>query len=208
MAEARATVPEFSIRMEVDMERCVEMRARLAAIADPVPSYNDMIVKACAIALREHPRVNGAYAGDRLELFGRVNVGIAIAAPDTLVVATIFDADRKGLGTIAREARDLALGVRRHTVEPGQLDGGTFTVSNLGMHGVTEFEAVINPPQAAILAVGAVRPMPVARGGEVVVRHVMAVTLACDHRILYGADAARFLARIRDLLEEPSGLAL
>jgi pyruvate dehydrogenase E2 component (dihydrolipoyllysine-residue acetyltransferase) len=136
-----------------------------------------------------------------------VNVGVAVAAPDALVVPTVFDADRKSLREIARETRALAERVRAGTVTPPELSGGTFTVSNLGMYGVTDFTAVINPPQAAILAVGALAPRPVVHDGTLVARHTMGVTLACDHRILYGADAAEFLARIRALLEQPLALA-
>jgi pyruvate dehydrogenase E2 component (dihydrolipoamide acetyltransferase) len=168
-----------------------------------VPSFNDMIVKACAVALGEFPRANGAYRDGRFELYSRVNVGIAVAAQDSLVVPTIFDADRKSLGDIAREASALAAKVRSGSVTPPELSGGTFTVSNLGMYGVTEFNAVINPPQAAILAVGAMEPRAVVHEGEIAARHRMTVSLSCDHRILYGADAARFLARVRALLEQP-----
>jgi pyruvate dehydrogenase E2 component (dihydrolipoamide acetyltransferase) len=207
MAESKATVPEFTLRSEIDMEACVQLRAELKALGGEVPSYNDMVVKASALALREFPRANGSYRDGRFELHSRVNVGVAVAAPDALVVPTVFDADRKSLREIARETRALAERVRAGTVTPPELSGGTFTVSNLGMYGVTDFTAVINPPQAAILAVGALAPRPVVRDGGLVARHTMGVTLACDHRILYGADAAEFLARIRALLEQPLALA-
>jgi pyruvate dehydrogenase E2 component (dihydrolipoamide acetyltransferase) len=207
MAESKATVPEFELRSEVDMEACVELRSELKALGGDVPSYNDMVVKAAALALREFPRANGSYRDGRYELHGRVNVGVAVAAPDALVVPTVFDADRKSLREVARETRALAERVRAGSVTPPELSGGTFTVSNLGMYGVTDFTAVINPPQAAILAVGALAQRPVVRDGALVARHTMNVTLACDHRILYGADAAQFLARIRDLLERPLALA-
>jgi pyruvate dehydrogenase E2 component (dihydrolipoamide acetyltransferase) len=133
---------------------------------------------------------------------------VAVAAQDSLVVPTVFDADRKGLGEIARDTRALAERVRAQTVTPPELSGGTFTVSNLGMYGISNFTAVINPPQAAILAVGELAPRAVVRDGQVVVRATMSVTLACDHRILYGAPAAEFLARIKALLEQPIALAL
>ncbi len=210
MAESKATVPEFAISTTVDMEGCVGLRGQLKALAPEggaVPSYNDMVVKACALALREFPRANASYKDGRFELYSRVNVGVAVAADDALVVPTVFDADRKSVSEIAREARALAERVRAGAITPPELGGGTFTVSNLGMFGVTSFQAVINPPQAAILAVGAMEQRAVVREGEIVARHVMDVTLACDHRILYGADAARFLARIRALLEQPLALA-
>ena len=211
MAESKATVPEFTIATDVDMEGAVELRKQLKAAAESVsgavPSYNDMVVKASALALREYPRANGSYKDGHFELYSRVNVGVAVAAQEALVVPTVFDADRKSLGEIARDTRTLAERVRANAVTPPELSGGTFTVSNLGMFGVTEFSAVINPPQAAILAVGKMEPRAVVRDGEIVARNIMTITLVCDHRILYGADAAEFLARIRALLEHPIALA-
>ena len=211
MAESKATAPHFYLQTEIEMTRCFEARARLKAAAaegEVVPSFNDLVVKACAIALTEFPRANGAYRDGKWELYSRVNVGIAVAAADALVVPTIFDADRKGLRQIATEARALADRVREQKISPPELSGGTFTVSNLGMYGVTNFHAVINSPQAAILAVGAITDTPVVRDSEITTAKLMGVTLACDHRILYGADGAEFLARVRALLEEPLGLAL
>jgi pyruvate dehydrogenase E2 component (dihydrolipoamide acetyltransferase) len=211
MAESKATAPHFYLEAEVDMSRAVEARTRIKAAAgegDVVPSFNDMVVKACARALREHPRANGAYRDGRFELYSRVNVGIAVAGQDALVVPTVFDADRKGLRQIAEESRALAGRVRDGQITPPELSGATFTVSNLGMYGIDSFSAVINPPQAGILAVGAIDERPVSRNGEVATAHLMRVNLACDHRILYGADGAEFLARIRTLLEEPLSLAL
>ncbi|HWM64016.1 MAG TPA: dihydrolipoamide acetyltransferase family protein [Solirubrobacterales bacterium] len=211
MAESKATAPHFYLRAEVDMSLAVEGRARLKAAAGEgsvVPSFNDMVVKACALALREHPRANGAYRDGRFELYSRVNVGVAVAARDALVVPTLFDADRKGLRQLATESRALAQRVRDGEITPPELSGATFTVSNLGMYGIDGFSAVINPPQAAILAVGAITERPVVRDGEISTAHLMQVDLACDHRILYGAQGAEFLARIRTLLEEPLSLAL
>ena len=211
MAESKATAPHFYLTAEVDMSRAVDARTRIKAAAkdgDVVPSFNDMVVKACALALREFPRANGAYRDGRVEEYSRVNVGVAVAARDALVVPTVFDADAKGLRQIATDTRALAGRVREGTITPPELSGGTFTVSNLGMFGVSSFSAVINPPQAAILAVGSIDDVPVVRDGEIVPGKRMSVTLACDHRILYGADGAQFLARVRDLLEEPVFLAL
>jgi pyruvate dehydrogenase E2 component (dihydrolipoamide acetyltransferase) len=255
MAESKATIPDFTLQADVDMQRCVELRTELKRLSQPaeggggssqlggsddaseqrsvdsqagVPTYNDMVVKACAIALREYPRANGSYRDGRFELHSRVNVGVAVAVDpedplhSALVVPTVFDADSKSLGEIARETRALAERVRNGSITPPELSGGTFTVSNLGMYGVvSSFTAIINPPQAAILAVGAVSPRAVVsgeRGGgkrrrktdgsRIIACHTMTVTLSCDHRILYGADAALFLARIRELLEEPAALTL
>jgi pyruvate dehydrogenase E2 component (dihydrolipoamide acetyltransferase) len=213
MAESKATVPHFYLQMEIAMAEAVQVREQLKQIVRegmPTPTFNDMIVKACAIALREFPRANGAYRDGKVELYSRVNVGIAVAARDALVVPTIFDADRKSLGEIAVESRELAGKVRDGNVTPPELSGGTFSVSNLGMYGIENFAAVINPPQAALLAVGALERKPVVEkdSGRIVARHMMGVTLACDHRILYGADGAQFLGRVRDLLEHPLAMAL
>ncbi len=211
MSESKATAPHFYLQSEIDMSAAVEARARLKALTpegEVVPSFNDMVVKACALALREHPLANGSYKDGHLELHSRVNVGVAVAAEDALVVPTVFDADKKGLREIAADARALAGKVRDGRVTPPELSGGTFTVSNLGMYGVSNFSAVINSPQAAILAVGAITEKPVVREGQITTAHLLGVTLACDHRILYGAPAAEFLARIRALLEEPLSLAL
>jgi pyruvate dehydrogenase E2 component (dihydrolipoamide acetyltransferase) len=211
MAESKATAPHFYLQSEIDMSAAVEARGRLKALTpegEIVPSFNDMVVKACALALREHPLANGSYKDGRFELYSRVNVGVAVAAQDALVVPTVFDADKKGLREIATDARTLASKVRDGSITPPELSGGTFTVSNLGMYGVSNFSAVINAPQAAILAVGAIAEKPVVRDGEITTAHLLGVTLACDHRILYGAPAAEFLATIRSLLEEPLSLAL
>jgi pyruvate dehydrogenase E2 component (dihydrolipoamide acetyltransferase) len=211
MAESKATAPDFVLNIDVDMEEAVDLRKRLKAAANegqPVPSFNDFVVKASALALVDFPRANGAYRDGKFELYSRVNVGVAVAGQDALVVPTVFDADTKSLGQISRETRALAERVRAGAITPPELSSGTFTVSNLGMFGIQSFVAVINPPQAAILAVGAMAPTPVVRDGEVVVRNIMRITLACDHRILYGADAAEFLGRIRERLENPLQLAL
>jgi pyruvate dehydrogenase E2 component (dihydrolipoamide acetyltransferase) len=211
MAESKATAPHFYLTIEIDMGKAVEARATIKAASkegDVVPSFNDMVVKACAIALREFPKANGAYRDGKFELYSRVNVGVAVAAEESLVVPTVFDADRKGLRQIAADTRAVAAKVRDGSVTPPELSGGTFTVSNLGMFGIDEFGAVINMGQAAILAVGAIREAPAVRNGEIVPAKLMKATLACDHRILYGAEGAEFLARVKQLLEEPVSLAL
>jgi pyruvate dehydrogenase E2 component (dihydrolipoamide acetyltransferase) len=234
MSESKATIPHFALQADVDMEACVALRSELKKLApqphapagaesavrtpseasEVTPTYNDMVVKASALALREEPRANSSYRDGKLQLHARVNVGVAVAVESdeptggALIVPTVFDADQKSLGEIARETRALAAKVREGTITPPELGGGTFTVSNLGMFGVTAFTAIINPPQAAILSVGALAPRAVVRDGDVVARNTMTITLACDHRILYGADAARFLARVRELLEAPAALTL
>ncbi|RKQ92284.1 pyruvate dehydrogenase E2 component (dihydrolipoamide acetyltransferase) [Solirubrobacter pauli] len=210
MAESKATAPDFVMTVEVDMEEAVTLRQQLKAVAGdaPAPSFNDFVIKAAALALKDFPRANGAYRDGQFEQYSRVNVGVAVAGQDALVVPTVFDADKKGLGQIAEEACKLAERVRDGKITPPELSAGTFTISNLGMYGIKRFVAVINPPQAAILAVGELTPRPVVRDGEVVIRSIMELTLTCDHRILYGAEAAEFLGRIREYLETPLRLAL
>ncbi len=210
MAESRATVPSFTLQISVDMTTATTLRAELKASANEgqaVPTINDMVVKACALALREQPQANGAWRDGHFEHYSRVNIGVAVAGAGTLVVPTVFDADAKTLAEISAETGELAERVRSGTITPPQTSGGTFTVSNLGMFGVSSFEAVINTPQAAILAVGAVAQRPAVHAGEIEARMLMELTLACDHRILYGADGAKLLARIKALLEAPLSLA-
>ena len=213
MAEAKATVPEFQVQTEVEMTAAVAFRTELKQLAEArgseAPSLNDLIVKAAAICLRRFPRANGSYVDGAFELHERVNVAVAVAAEDALVVPVIDDADRKPLGAIAADSRRLAAAVRDGSITPPHLSGATFTVSNLGMYGMTAITPVINPPQAAILGVGAIRDaLARAPDGSLVDRRLLTLTLTCDHRILYGADAAQFLAAIREVLEHPAALAL
>jgi pyruvate dehydrogenase E2 component (dihydrolipoamide acetyltransferase) len=208
MAEAKATIPHFQVQTDVVMDAAVAFREQLKDAGAGAPSFNDLVVKAAALALRHHRLANGAYRDGHFELHSRVNVGIAVAADHALVVPTIFDADQKSLGTIAGESRRLAERVRAGEVTPAELSGATFTVSNLGMYGMTAITPVINPPQAAILGVGAMREVLARVDGDIVDRWLMTLTLSCDHRILYGADAAAFLSAIRELLEKPARLAL
>ncbi len=210
MAESRATVPSFTLETTVDMTTAVSLRAEMKETAldsELVPTVNDLVVKAAAIALREQPGANGAWRDGHFERYSRVNVGVAVAGEGSLVVPTVFDADRLTLAQIAEATQGLAARVRSGEITPPELSSGTFTVSNLGMFGVRAFEAIINQPQAAILAVGAVQERPAVHDGQVVPRMLMDLVLACDHRVLYGADGARLLERIRALLEAPLSLA-
>ncbi len=212
MAESKAVAPHFYLQSEIDMKAAVELREQLKKVSsdEVIPTYNDMVVRATAIALHEHPRANGSYRDGKIELYSRVNVGIAVAGDANLVVPTVFDADKKSLGEIAHESRNLAEKVRSQTITPPELSGGTFTVSNLGMFGIKNFAAVINPPQAAILSIGEISKRAVIEGAgdAIAIRPTMEVTLSCDHRILYGAEGAQFLARIKEILEEPLALTL
>jgi pyruvate dehydrogenase E2 component (dihydrolipoamide acetyltransferase) len=213
MAEAKATIPHFQVQTEVEMTAALDFREQLKRVTgareQPTPSLNDLIVKASALVLRRFPRANGSYVDGGFRLHGRVNVGIAVAARDALVVPVVHDADVRTLGEIAATSRELAAAVRDGSVTPPQLSGATFTVSNLGMFGMTAITPVINPPQAAILGVGAIREaLARAADGAIVDRRLLTLTLSGDHRILDGAEAARFLGDIRALLEDPAGLAL
>jgi pyruvate dehydrogenase E2 component (dihydrolipoyllysine-residue acetyltransferase) len=209
MAASRASIPEFTVEAEIDMDAAARLREELrSAGAEPVPSFNDLLIRAVALALRAFPALNATYEDDRPVRHSRVNVGFAVDAGDALIVPTVYDADTKPVPELAGETRALAEGARNRTLSPEGVAGGTFTVSNLGMLGVRRFNAVINPPQAAILAVGEVAERAVVRDGQVVPRPVIDASLSCDHRVVYGAEAARFLGEVRRLLEHPSLLLI
>jgi pyruvate dehydrogenase E2 component (dihydrolipoamide acetyltransferase) len=209
MVESATTIPSFTVSADVDMSLITSLRRGAREERDEAPSVNDFVVKASAQALQTFPRFNAAYVDGKVECYSRVNVGIAVATDDALLVPVVLDADRKTLAQIAADTRRLADAARRRTLKPDDLRDGTFTVSNLGMFGVRSFTAIIDPPQVAILAVGGVRRAPLedAHGG-VVFRDLMTATLTCDHRVVYGADGAQFLSRLRELLERPLALTL
>jgi len=208
MAEAKATIPDYSATVEVDGAPILTLRSELAATRPDLapPSVNDLIVKAVAVALRAHPTVNGTYKDCNWERYSRVNVGIAVDAATTLAVPVIHDADQLSVGQIAARTSELAEKARNGELRPPDVSSATFTVSNLGMLGVDEFTAVISPGQAAVLTVGRIADRAVVRDGAVVPGKVLRLTLTSDHRVVYGADAARFLSRVRELLEHPSAL--
>ncbi len=206
MTAAKAEIPDFVTEVEVDMVAIAAIRRELRDEGGFVPSYNDFVIKACALALREVPQLNASFSTDRITHHRRVNVGVAVAAKGALVVPTIFDADRKPIEEIGRCVAALAAKVRDGSIRLDELADATFTVSNLGMHGIPRFVAVINPPQAGILAVGAVQERVVANHGNVEIRLRMTATLSADHRVVYGGDAAEFLGAVRAGLEAPEGL--
>ena len=209
MAESATTIPVFTVSVDVDVSQIVATRRDARERGDVAPSVNDFVVKAAAATLREFPRFNASYVDGKVESYSRVNVGIAVAIDDALLVPVIRDADRKPLAELGEEARALAEGARRRALKPEDFHDGTFTVSNLGMFGVRAFTAIIDPPQVAILAVGSARRAPVEEAPDrVAFRDVLTITLSCDHRVVYGADGARFLSRLRELLERPLALAL
>lgn len=210
MVQSRSEIPDFSVTVEIDMSGCIALRADLKRIGGKrVPSVNDLIVKACALTLREHPRINSAWVDDQVAEYGHVNVGVAVATDDEqLVVPVIADTDQLTLGQLAERSRDMTKRARTGRITPGELSGGTFTVSNLGMLGVAHFDAIITPGQGAILAVGSTVKKLVPIDDEPVVRPVLTATLCSDHRVIYGAHAAAFLDRLRTYLEHPGSLAL
>jgi len=207
MAESKATVPHFYVTAEVDMTRAVQMRAELnEGLADRGGkiSLNDLIVRACAMALLDHPQAHRSYVDGRHVYHAHANVGIAVALDDGLIVPVVREADAKTVLEISAETRDLAGRARGGGLKQHEIEGATFTVSNLGMFGVSQFSAIINPPESAILAVGATVERPVVVDGQMAVRSIMAVTLACDHRACSGADGARLLQTITRNLQAPS----
>jgi pyruvate dehydrogenase E2 component (dihydrolipoamide acetyltransferase) len=209
MVESATTIPVFTVSADVDVSEIAATRRDARAGGDKAPSLNDFVVKAAAVTLREFPRFNASYVDGKVECYSRVNVGIAVATDDALLVPVVRDADRKSLAELAEETRALADGARQRTLRPEDFHDGTFTVSNLGMFGVRAFTAIIDPPQVAILAVGGARRAPLEEAPDrVSFRDLMTVTLSCDHRVVYGADGARFLSRLRELLERPLALAL
>jgi len=210
MSESRSSIPEFTLEYEILMDAASRLREDLRSGGyDPLPSYNDLVVRAVALALREFPALNASYLEGMALRFGRINVGIAVATDDALIVPTVFDAERKSVLEIAVESRSLAERARTRSLKAEELADGTFTVSNLGMFGVRRFHAVINHPQAAILSVGEVARRPVvSEDGQLAARLTMEVALSCDHRVVYGAEAARFLQRLRALLEHPTLLVV
>ncbi len=211
LVESLGPVPHFFLTVDVDMGRAMEARARvneLLAADGGKASLNDLVIKAVAAALARHPECNAWWQGDRIRRFNRVHVGVAVAVPDGLITPVIRDAHAKGLAQIGTEVRELAGRAREKRLQPHEYTGSTFSISNLGMFGIDEFTAVINPPEAGILAVGAVEEKPVVIDGQVVPRPRMRLTMSCDHRAIDGAQGARFLATLKAFLEEPAAILL
>jgi pyruvate dehydrogenase E2 component (dihydrolipoamide acetyltransferase) len=209
MEQSAAQIPTFTVSADADVTQVVALRRGAREESSEAPSLNDFVVKAAALVLRELPRFNASYVDGRIETYSRINVGVAVSVDDALLVPVVADADRRTLGEIAAETRRLAVGARDRSLRAEELRDGTFTVSNLGMFGVRSFTAIVDPPQTAILAVGAVRRAPTeGEAGDVVFRDVMTLTLSCDHRVVYGADGARFLSRLCELLARPLVLVL
>ncbi|MDG5767218.1 pyruvate dehydrogenase complex dihydrolipoamide acetyltransferase [Balneolales bacterium ANBcel1] len=208
LAESKFTSPHFYETIDIDMKKAMAVRASLNEISDVKISFNDLVVKACAVALRRHPWLNASWKGDVVRLNGDVNIAIAVAVDEGLLTPVIRHTDQKGLRDISIETKDFAARARDKKLQPQDWEGSTFTISNLGMFGIEEFTAIINPPNAAILAVGAIRDVPVVEDGQVVPGKRMKVTLSSDHRVVDGAKAAEFLNTVRKLLEDPASMLL
>jgi len=208
LAESKFTAPHFYLNMEVDMGRAVESRSRLNEVSGVKISFNDLVVKAVAMSLPHHPAVNASWQGDSIRYNKHVHLGVAMAVEDGLLVPVVRFANQKSLSQIAQETASLADRARQKKLQPSDWEGNTFTISNLGMFGIESFTAIINPPDACILAVGAIRQEAVVRNGEIVVGHRMKLTLSCDHRVVDGATGAAFLQRLKNLLEEPLRMLL
>ncbi|MEM9065703.1 MAG: pyruvate dehydrogenase complex dihydrolipoamide acetyltransferase [Planctomycetota bacterium] len=217
LVESKTTVPHYQVTVEVDMDPLLDLRKQLneqLATQGVKLSVNDFLVRACGLAMHQHPYVNSSWDGSTnppsIRINGEVNIGVAVSLPEEkgggLVVATIRGADRNGLRQISADTKALATKAREKGLSPQEMDGSTFTISNLGMFGVDHFTAIINPPNSAILAVGAAVERPVVKNGEIVVGHVMSMTMSSDHRIIDGAMAAQYLATVRQLLEQPATL--
>lgn len=206
LVESKFSAPHFYLSMEVDMGPAVELREQLQRGESVKISFNDLVVKASAKALRHFPLVNASWGGDKIVTHAPVHVGVAVAIPDGLITPVLRDADRKSVLDISREMKDLATRARDKKLRPDEYTGSTFTISNLGMYGVSHFTAIINPPESAILAVGTVRKEPVAAGEAIRIGHRMTLTMSCDHRVVDGALGAEFLGEVRRLLENPASL--
>jgi pyruvate dehydrogenase E2 component (dihydrolipoamide acetyltransferase) len=203
LAESKFTAPHYYLTIEVAMDEAMKSRAIINNIPDTKVSFNDMVVKACAMALKKHPRVNTQWKDDVTVINHHVNIGVAVAVEEGLVVPVLNFTDQMNLTQIGSAVKDLAGRAKIKKLQPAEMEGSTFTVSNLGMFGITEFTSIINQPNSAILSVGAIIEKPVVRNGQIVVGNTMKVTLACDHRTVDGATGAAFLQTLRTYLENP-----
>jgi len=205
LAESKFSAPHFYLTLEIDMARAMQVREAVnKQVAPDKISFNDLVIKAAAVALKQHPKVNSSWLGDRIRTNHHVHIGVAVAVEEGLLVPVVRFADGKPLRTIGAEVRDYAKKAKEKKLQPADWEGNTFTISNLGMFGIEEFTAIINPPDACILAVGGIMEKPVVRGGAIVPGHTMKVTLSCDHRVVDGATGAAFLNTFKQLLEEPA----
>jgi pyruvate dehydrogenase E2 component (dihydrolipoamide acetyltransferase) len=203
LAESKFSAPHFYVTMDIEMDRCMDAREAINKIAGVKISFNDFVIKAAAAALKDNPKVNSSWLGDRIRYNNHIHIGMAVAVEDGLLVPVIRFADAKTLSQIATETKDLGGKAKDKKLQPADWEGNTFTISNLGMFGVEEFTAIINPPDSCILAIGGIKAVPVVKNGQIVPGNMMRVTLSCDHRSVDGALAAKFLVSLKNYLENP-----
>ncbi len=208
LAESKFTAPHFYLTLEIDMDSAIAARKSVNEVSETKISFNDMVIKAAAVALRTHPMVNSSWLGDKIRQNREVNIGVAVAVEDGLLVPVVRHADQKGLAAINAEVKEAAGKAREKKLQPSDWEGNTFTISNLGMFGIEEFTAIINPPDSCILAIGGIRQVPVVKDGAVVPGNVMKVTMSCDHRVVDGATGAAFLQTFKANLENPLAMLL
>lgn len=203
LSESKFGAPHFYLTIEIDMENCMKARKDINEDADLRISFNDFVVKAAAMSLRKHPAINSSWFGDKITYHQDIHIGVAVAVPDGLLVPVVRDTDLKSLSMINQEVKVLAGKAKEKKLSPDEMSGNTFTISNLGMFGIDEFTAIINPPDACILAVGGIIEKPVVKNGQIMVGNTMKVTLSCDHRVVDGAAGAQFLQTFKSMLEQP-----
>jgi pyruvate dehydrogenase E2 component (dihydrolipoamide acetyltransferase) len=203
LSESKYAAPHFYLTMEIDMDQASKSREAINQLTDTKVSFNDMVIRACAAALRQHPKVNSSWLGDKIRYNNHIHIGVAVAVDEGLLVPVVRFADQKSFIQIGNEVRSFAKKAKEKKLQPSDWEGNTFTISNLGMFGIEEFTAIINPPDACILAVGGIKDTPVVRNGQVVPGKVMKVTLSCDHRVVDGATGAAFLQTLKMMLENP-----
>ncbi len=203
LAESKFTAPHFYLTMEINMDNCIEGRKKINETSDIKISFNDIILKACAVALRKHPMVNASFLTDKIRINHHVHIGVAVAVDEGLLVPVIRFADNKSLSHISAEVKSLANKAKNKQLQPSEWEGNTFTISNLGMFGIDEFTAIINPNDSCILAIGGIKNTPIIKNGEIIPGNIMKITLSCDHRIVDGALGAAFLQTLKELIEDP-----
>ena len=208
LAESKFTAPHYYLTVEINMDKAIEARKEMNSVPDTKVSFNDMVIKAVAVALRKHPQVNSSWAGDKIVHHGNINVGVAVAVPDGLVVPVLKNTDYMNYNEISAAVKDMAGRAKTKALKANEMEGSTFSVSNLGMFGIETFTSIINQPNSAILSVGAIIEKPIVKNGQIVVGNTMKLSLACDHRVIDGATGAQFLQTLRTYLESPLTLLL
>jgi pyruvate dehydrogenase E2 component (dihydrolipoamide acetyltransferase) len=203
LSESKFSAPHFYLTMEIDMENAVGAREAMNLMSPTKISFNDMVIRACAAALRRHPKVNSSWLGDKIRFNEHIHIGVAVAVEEGLLVPVVRFADQKSFAQIGAEVKVFAQKAKDKKLQPADWEGNTFTISNLGMFGIEEFTAIINPPDACILAVGGIKEVPVVKNGMVVPGKTMKVTLSCDHRVVDGATGSAFLQTLKTMLENP-----